>query len=164
MLKNAIIDPTGKYRYLLTRTWAEGEPHAVFIMLNPSTANAQDDDPTIRRCIRFAKDWGYGGLKVVNLFALISSDPAKLITEPDAMGGDENNWYIHNTTGGSAGIVVAAWGAFKEAKARSSEVLDFLDGKALYCLGVTKDGCPKHPLYIPALTRPKLMRAAIWID
>lgn len=158
MNAGAMFDDTGKYRYLLWRTWDEGKRNpAVFIMLNPSTANAEDDDPTIRRCIGFAKDWGYTGLKVVNLFGLVSSDPKKLATETDPIG-PENDYVILSRVP-HAGIIIAAWGAFKEAKTRSIQVLNAVQSVSrspIYCLGMSKDGSPKHPLYIRADTKPVL--------
>jgi|AGTN01.2.fsa_nt_gi Uncharacterized protein conserved in bacteria len=160
MTRSAEFDPTGKYRYTLSRIWDADKPIAIFVMLNPSTANAEDDDPTIRRCIRFAQDWGYGGLRVVNLFALVSSDPAKLVTEPDAVG-EENDMHIIRAINQS-GIVIAAWGSFKEARKRAREVLAMLRmGCCIYCLGQNSDGSPKHPLYIPAAIKPQLMKGAL---
>lgn len=158
MIKGADFDATHKYRHLLTREWDCDKPKAAFIMLNPSTANDHDDDPTIRRCIRFAQEWGYGGLLVVNLFALVSSDPKKLLTEPDAVGGSENDFAIIKAVNNSD-IVVCAWGSFKEAQKRAKEVLQLLRmGCCVYCLGQNKDGSPKHPLYIKADTKPILMK------
>lgn len=158
MTKSAVFDETGKYRYRLLREWDDSKPKCAFLMLNPSTANAEDDDPTIRRCIGFAKEWGYGGVEVVNLFALVSSDPKKLLTDNDPVG-KLNDEFIF-TAICEAGIVVAAWGAFKESRQRAADVLKMLDGIGIRCLGITKDGCPKHPLYIKGNTLPILMREA----
>jgi hypothetical protein len=162
MEKSAIFDPTGRYRYLLTRIWDADKPSVLFVMLNPSTANAEEDDPTIRRCIRFARDWGYGGVKVVNLFALVSSDPRRLVAEPDAIGGelDSLNDVAIFEEANKAGIVIAAWGSFKEARGRAAKVLNWMErlNIEIHCLGLTKDRCPKHPLYIRSDTKPILMK------
>src|SRR5262249_14212908 len=83
----AVISDCGRYRYSLTRRWGDAaEPRALFVMLNPSTADAEQDDPTIRRCIGFAKAWGMGSLEVVNLYALRATDPAALLSAPDPIG------------------------------------------------------------------------------
>jgi hypothetical protein len=143
----ATFDSTGKYRFSLWRLWDISKPHVVFIMLNPSTANAETDDPTIRRCVNFAKTWGYGGLKVVNLFPLVSAYPKVLLIERHWVQENIAENIILDEVKG-AGIIVAAWGSFREAQERSLYILNMLDGYPLYCLGVNKDGSPKHPLYI----------------
>lgn len=89
MEKTAIISEDEKYRYQLSRCWDETKPRILFIMLNPSTADANIDDPTIRRVISFAKSWGYGGVYVGNLFAFRSTDPKGLKQIADPVG--ENN-------------------------------------------------------------------------
>jgi hypothetical protein len=88
----AVISQDGKYRYKLARYWNSKEPPVIFIMLNPSTADAVENDPTIRRCISFAKRWGFGGLEVYNLFALRSYDPAVIEIAGDPVGPDNDNW------------------------------------------------------------------------
>ncbi len=158
MDSGALFDETGKYRYSLWRLWDTSKSIVAFCMLNPSTANAETDDPTIRRCIGFAKTWGYGGLVVVNLFALVSSDPKVLLKDPDATGGDKNDKMIYNAAF-KADKIIAAWGAFPEARERAASVINMLMSLNVYCLGITNDGCPKHPLYIKGDTRPILFRA-----
>ena len=108
-----------------------------FIMLNPSTANGETNDPTIRRCVNFAKAWGYGGLEVVNLFSLVSSDPKKLLTVKNSIGED-NDFFIRKCAKG-AGKIIAAWGAFSEARRRAEEVLNTLSeiGCEVHCLGMS---------------------------
>jgi hypothetical protein len=149
---SAVIDATGTYRYHLGRQWNPLFPkRCCFIMLNPSTADAEIDDPTIRRCIGFAKAWGFGALDVVNLFAYRATDPKELflLAAGQAIGPDNDRWI--RTVTGSAGcqLVVAAWGAHRMAGHRGSKVTDLID-RSMVCLGRTKDGYPRHPLYVPA--------------
>ena len=147
----AVVSPDGVYRYRLTRTWDSELPAAVWIMLNPSTADADQDDPTIRRIIRFSTGLRFpdvGGIIVANLYAYRATRPADLWTADDPVG-PENDDHITQTIVSTAGPVVAAWGA----NAR----LDRVDQVArlawdlrveLSCLGTTKDGAPRHPLYV----------------
>lgn len=148
----ALISPCGKYRYVLTREipqpvrWVKP---ALFIMLNPSTADATKDDPTIRRCIAFAKREGCTKLTVVNLFALRATDPKQLKLHKDPIGPendrvlDDQLLYHKNTSG----IIVAAWGAHRFAFDRADYVASIYGGD-LKCLGTTAKGDPRHPLYI----------------
>jgi hypothetical protein len=147
---SAVIDATGTYRYHLGRQWNQLFPRrCCFIMLNPSTADAEIDDPTIRRCIGFAKAWGFGALDVVNLFAYRATDPKELMRTTEPIGPDNDRWI--RTVTGSAGcqLVVAAWGAHRMAGTRGFTVAGLID-RPMVCLGRTKDGYPKHPLYVPA--------------
>jgi hypothetical protein len=148
----ALISPCGRYRYLLKRVWDLASPPAVFVMLNPSTADATQDDPTIRRCLGFARTWGFGGIAVVNLFALRSKDPASLRTEPDPVG-PHNDQHIRDLSGTGA-VTVVAWGASNPDPERARAVLRILRGGAcrLKCLRLTKAGEPAHPLRLPAST------------
>lgn len=149
---SAIFSPCGRYRYSLRRTWDLGEGVATFIMLNPSTATAEVDDPTIRRCIRFARDWGYAGLEVVNLFAYRATKPLDLLAAP-APVGPENDDRIRAAVERSA-LTVCAWGAFPLARERALQLAWLFATFPVCCLGTTKDGYPRHPLYVPADTRP----------
>lgn len=157
MIESAVIDSTEKYRYLLTRIWDEDLPLAVFIMLNPSTADAEHDDPTIRRCIGFAKDWGYGGIKVVNVFAYRATNPKELLNVIDPIGPD-NYKYIKNAVA-NAGIVIAAWGAtsVKNRQAYKDAINTIKNAgiEKIFCLGTTYSGCPRHPLYVRGDTKPE---------
>lgn len=147
----AIFSPDRKYRYVLRRTWDERLVHMVFIMLNPSDANEDKDDSTIRRCIGFAKREGFGGIEVVNLFAKVSSipHPAKGWTPGDI--GPENNEHLLKTISLQIGRIVVAWGAnAPNWRVDELDELFKLKGIHVYCLGVTKDGCPRHPLYVRA--------------
>lgn len=155
---NARITPDGKYRYFLTRYWGqiiEPKQRVTFVMLNPSKADASTDDNTIRRCVSFAKTWGYDGLAVVNLFAFRSSDPKDLLTADDPVG-PENAEQVQFWCS-KAGLVVAAWGASypKGAGYYVSEQAARLRRKfGANVLGLTKNGDPRHPLYLPSDTKP----------
>ena len=119
----------------------------------PSAADAVVDDPTIRRCIGFARSWGYGSLVVVNLFAYRSASPSGL-READDPVGPENDGHILSGVGEAARIVVA-WGCHGTMLGRDREVVGLLGpALALYALGSTLAGCPRHPLYLPKTTRP----------
>ena len=167
MITTANISTCGKYRYRLARIWDEKKARrAVFVMLNPSTADALIDDPTIRKCIGFAGQWGQqkwlhqigglGGIVVVNLFALRATDPTELSKSEDPIG-PENDDYIRRelwAARAAGSIVVCAWGANKEATSRQSTLIALLnrygDRHNTFRIGpLTKDGHPRHPLYLP---------------
>ena len=157
-LANATFSPCGRYRYSLTRRWGPGR-WAVFVMLNPSTATAEILDPTIRRCVGFARRWGCGGLEVVNLFAWRSTDPAALLAAADPVGPDNDQAIVRAASQPNA-VVVAAWGAWTDAhrkqlpeacRYRDREVAAWMvHDHNLQVLGRTKEGHPRHPLYVPA--------------
>lgn len=144
--RSAVFDPTRTYRYTLERHWGDASP-AVFVMLNPSTADAFADDPTIRRCTSFAKREGCGGLIVVNLFALRATDPKQLYTHPDPVGPLNDGIVYEARLQGSP--VIAAWGVHGALNGRAEVVVGLLEFSDLMCLGTTKDGRPRHPLYVP---------------
>lgn len=135
------------HRFLLTRTWDDG-PVAVFVMLNPSTADAFATDPTCNRCITFARREGCGGMRVVNLHALRATDPRELRKHPDPVGAGNDEFITQACS--DAGVVVAAWGAHGTLHDRAGEVTRMLGaaGVRLWCLGVTSGGQPRHPLYV----------------
>lgn len=141
------------HRYLLTRIWDPAVPPVVFLMLNPSTADALEDDATIRRLTHpkngFARTMGAGGVVVVNLFALRSTDPRALNDHPDPVGR-HNDRFIRQAAG-MGSRVICAWGAAPVAGERGREVAMQLAGRSvpLYCLGTTSLGQPRHPLYLP---------------
>jgi len=145
-IADAGLSEDGKYRYWLTRKW-DSRPLITFIMLNPSTADAQNDDPTIRRCMDFAERDGAGGIAVVNLFALRATNPKELHKHPAPIGPMNNHNILLWSTGVSK--VILAWGAGGNYGGRAKAVL-FLLGKSknLYTLGATKNGMPRHPLYV----------------
>jgi hypothetical protein len=156
----ALLSDDGVYRYELSRRWSNG-PAATFIMLNPSTADATLDDPTIRKCRGFAQRWHMGAIFVVNLFALRSTDPANLKTHPKPIGSD-NDDAIHDAVVRSRAIIVA-WGAKGNMRNRDKEVCEILRdiGREPMCLRMTKSGFPQHPLYVPYKILPIRYKYAI---
>lgn len=137
-----VIDP---YRYLLWREWNPKLPRLLWILLNPSTADKHVDDPTLRRILGFSQRFGFGGLEIVNLFALRSSDPKALAHVADPVG-PENDGYIREAIARSTKIV-AAWGSFGMLYERDRNVLAQID-RPTFCLGITRNGNPCHPLYL----------------
>lgn len=151
----AALSQCERYRYQLGRTWGDDTaPHLPFVMLNPSTADAAQDDPTIRRCIGFAKDLGYSGLIVVNLYAWRATQPADLWKTDDPVGPGNDSWLFE--TFQRDRLVIAAWGG--NARPERVELVTRMAracGARLHALGVTKDGQPRHPLYLPKSARPE---------
>lgn len=170
----ARISDCGKYRYLLWREWRGthdpnnwkwfgvndgagspiGEPKAcVFIMLNPSTADGAIDDPTIRRCVGFAKAWKFERLEVVNLFAYRATDPSIVLSLPaDEAIGPENQEYVEDAAN-TAGKIVCAWGAHGSYLSQDQTVRGWCNGARTFHLGLTKNRQPRHPLYIKGDTQ-----------
>ncbi len=152
LISGAVISGDGKYRYKLERNWSRKAPPVVWIMLNPSTADAAQNDPTIRRCISFSKRWGFGGIEVYNLFAVRSPSPSMIEMERDPIGPDNDTWLTLAVR--SCRKVIAAWGACQTEirSVRAMQVMEILTecgcaGPA--SLGLTKSGQPRHPLYVP---------------
>jgi hypothetical protein len=150
MQNGALLSPCRTYRYDLWRTWIGGAGYAMFVGLNPSTADETEDDPTIRRCIVFAKDWGYAGLCMTNLFAYRATNPADMMCASDPVG-PRNDEILHERAAG-AGVVVAAWGVHGTFGGRHNAVRRMLP--KLHYLRLTKDGHPGHPLYLPKTLAP----------
>ena len=143
----AVFDVSGRYRYSLWRAWSAYNPRIVFILLNPSTADEQRNDPTIRRCIGFARAWKFGSVEVVNLFAYRATDAKELLKIVNPIG-EENNCYLVQAVERCSTVVVG-WGIRGTLLGRDSQVLSLLAGrKDIFCLGITKDGQPRHPLYV----------------
>ena len=143
MEKDAKLSDCRKYRYALWRTWDSEMPYAMFIGLNPSTADETEDDPTIRRCINYAKDWGYGGLCMVNLFGFRATDPNDMKKASDPIGPDNDTWL--NTLAKNAGVIIGAWGNHGSYLNRSSEIIKIIPN--IKCLKQNTSGEPAHPLY-----------------
>jgi len=150
-----------QYRLQLWRTWSAGGRRALWILLNPSTADATKLDPTLRRCEAFSRAWGCDGFDVANIFALRSTDPAALYQVDDPIG--PGNDRIILAAARDAAIVVAGWGTHGALLGRGDQVRDALDaaGVALECLGQNVDGSPRHPLYLPARTERRPFYARI---
>ena len=152
MLTSAKFDPTGLYRYSLGRCWHSPGPEVAFVMLNPSTADATHDDPTLRACIQFAQRWEYGSLRVVNLFGYRTPHPAELKTVDDPVGSENDDYLIEAVE--QAQRVVLAWGNWGDLKGRDRTVLTLLKPyrDKLSCLQNNQSGQPRHPLYIKRST------------
>lgn len=175
------FSPCRKYRYALWREWAkhvgdlktipfDGElkppghsdwspsPYLMIVGLNPSTADETLDDPTIRRCVGFAKAWGFGALCMANLFAWRDTKPENMKKAADAAGPECGKWLCEIAEG--AGMILAAWGKHGSFMGRDRTVLGALTalGKPIHCLGTNSDGSPKHPLYIASKTMPTIYK------
>ncbi len=152
MKRQTIFSPCRNYRYVLWREWDTVSPaYAMFVGLNPSTADERSDDPTIRRCVGYAKQWGYGALCMTNLFAYRATDPKVMKAHPSPVGRDNDQWL--KKAAKDAAIVVAAWGVEGEHLHRDHAVIRLL-GNELTCLGLTKRGQPAHPLYLTKNRKP----------
>jgi len=156
---SAIFSPCRTWRYALTREWesplGDGEElSCLFVCLNPSTADEIDDDPTVRRCIGYAKAWGYSKLTVCNIFALRSTDPKALYTHADPVG-PENLAHIAREAVRHE-LIVAAWGNHGELRGQGVTVRNLLEvlAESVHVLGLNLDGQPKHPLYLRADIEP----------
>ena len=151
-INRAVFDPTMKYRYLLTREWAEDHGRMCFIMLNPSTADADHDDATIRSCVRIARQYA-GAIDVVNLFAYRSTDPKELLRVDNPIGPDNNEHIIDALTHST--IIIAAWGdekPFMRQRAKDMRCYLYNEGFRAMCFGLTKNNSPRHPLYLATNT------------
>lgn len=152
MEMSADFSPCGTYRYRLTRIWGNG-PNLCAIGLNPSIADDKRNDPTITRLINFAKDWNFGGLVMTNLLAYRSTDPKALQGLDDPRGPDNDDWIVGCVA--EAGMTLAAWGANPMGEwAASHLLLKIPYDQKLWCLGLTKGGHPRHPLYVKRDTGP----------
>ena len=151
----ADFSPNRLYRYGLYRIGDTTKSPAMFIGLNPSTADERSNDPTVRRCVRFAKDLGYGGLIMTNAFAFRATSPKALRSINDPVGPDNDAWLQRLSQ--RAGIVIAAWGNHGALHGRGQHIRQLLQN--LHHFGLTGSGEPKHPLYLPADLKPQLWAA-----
>lgn len=179
-LATAVFSPCRTWRYRLSRVWDPIGARVNFVLLNPSTADAFALDPTVRRCVGFARAWGFGAVEVTNCFALRSTDPRRLRASaspagadpvgpdptgadptgadpigPDPIGPDNDAAVV--AAARAADLVVAGWGVHAALNGRDRAVRTLLAdaGVALACLRVTKDGHPRHPLYVPGTASPQ---------
>jgi len=153
MESSAIFSNCGRYRYVLSRRWADGED-CVFVGLNPSTADSAKNDATVRKCIHFARSWGFGGIALVNLYARRCRYPQALATSDDPVGPDNDLW-LKNVISG-APLAIAMWGnhgarSYGEGTRRDIHATKLRH--EWHCFGQTKLGAPKHPLYLPKATK-----------
>ena len=153
--REALFSTCERFRYYLRIVWGNvcTPARMAVVMLNPSTADEQQDDPTVARCVRRAQRLGYAALDVLNLFALRATDPRKLREVVDPIG--PHNDEIVRVHAQDAAMVVCAWGVHGKLGGRDRRMLEALHGVELHALGVTKDGHPRHPLYLPHAADPK---------
>jgi hypothetical protein len=149
MRRGATFDPSMRFRYALWRTWDARGRRVAFVMLNPSTADKSEDDPTIRRCMGLARDRGFGKMWAVNLFGYRTPTPGQLRRVPDPIGPD-NDRHLRAVCG-RADVVIAAWGVHGALMGRDRVVAGWLARRRrpVLCFGTTKAGHPRHPLYLP---------------
>ena len=143
----ALYSSCGQYRYRLTRRWGAG-PVLVWIMLNPSTATEERNDPTIARCEGRARRGGFGGVEILNLFAFRATRPADLRQAEDPVGPGNGQVVLEGAA--RAGMILCGWGvhgSLRDAGAQMRETLN-ARGLVLHTLGLTKAGHPRHPLYV----------------
>lgn len=164
MYQTAVFGDGGRYRYSLTREWDRRGDQLCWIMLNPSKANSERDDPTVRRCIGFARRWGYGGIVIVNLFAQVATYPAELMHAKDPVG-PHNDDAITQAIGNRR--VICAWGnlCIADFEDRARDVMQILEGTKTnpQCLGLTAFGCPCHPVRLAwkKKLRPFILKGSI---
>lgn len=144
------------YRYSLTRVWDDGGRKVAFIMLNPSKATEAQNDPTIERCERRARALGFGGFRAVNIFALRETDPKLLRAHPEPQGPDNDDAVSQACLW--ADVILAGWGAHGEHLGQGDAMREVLrgTGRRIHCLGLTKAGHPRHPLYIAYAQQPEI--------
>lgn len=148
--KGAIFSEDRKHRFALHRVWDLSLSTIMFVGLNPSTANGNDDDPTIRKVVKFAKDWGWGGVTMVNCFSFVSTDPNGLDTK-DML---ERNDIVIKQEGDKAAIIIFAWGNWDVVVENSRDIALTQMFPHAKCLIKNKNGSPRHPLYVPGNTVP----------
>ena len=154
--KGVCISECGRYRYALWRIWNKQLPYLGFLLLNPSTADAETDDPTITRCMARARQLGYGGIYVCNLFAYRATDPAEIYKAPDAIGPENDQWTPYYML--MCRMVICGWGKHGTWLNRDRAViasLETMPWRMLYALDTNADGSPKHPLYVAYNVQPK---------
>ena len=151
----AIFSDCNFYRYVLERTWNYNGLRCLFVMLNPSTADEIKNDPTIERCERRARELGFGSLRVCNIFAYRSTDPKMMQSVVDPIGAENNNWISACCKWSDA--IICAWGCHGSHLGRGEQVERMLrkSVEAAFHLGLTKEGHPKHPLYVSYEKEPK---------
>lgn len=157
VIARAVFSEDRTYRYVLHRRWGRASRIALFVMLNPSTADEDSDDPTIRKCMGFAERWGFEGLTVVNLFAFRTAYPRELRLEHDPIGPDNDKW-IQDLASSELATVIVAWGRWgAEYERRVRDVVRLLGRRRpVECIGTVAGGHPRHPLMAPYRSRRML--------
>lgn len=157
----AVFSPCRKFRYVLNISWDATKPQLVFFMLNPSTADAMKNDPTVERCQRRAQAMGFGSVVIINLFAYRATNPKDMLAADDPIGRRNDDWIeqILTRTAMTRGEVICAWGTMGGHRGRDAAMVAMLDrcGPTVKVLDLTKDGHPKHPLYVSYNITPTLV-------
>lgn len=156
-IKSAVVSSCGAYRWALSRSWIPTLGTVMFVMLNPSTADAEMDDPTVRKCVGFARQWGRGAVLIGNLFAFRTKEPKLLRRAADPVGASNDEALAWMAA--AADMIVVAWGS----RAKHPELVDRaravvegpLADRPLLCLKLLPNGDPGHPLFAPYQTRPR---------
>lgn len=159
MSGNAVFDSSGEYRYWLQRKWDDLKAKVSFIMLNPSVADSEWDDRAVQRCIFFARNWGFGSVEIVNLFAYQTESPKILKSVMEPIGKD-NDKYILETLK-NADIIIAAWGNDGAFRNRYKEILTLVQDYDLHCMGITAESQPKYPARLSNDTRYFIYRYCV---
>ena len=154
--RETVFSPCRKYRYYLAQIWDENKPPLYWLMLNPSTADEQINDPTVEGCEQRARKWGYGGSVVLNIFAWRATDPENLKKCANPIGDDNDLWMHKLAVLSQTHDVIAAWGEHGAHENRGQAVLDIFRQKEgrLQALIMNQSGAPRHPLYIKRSVRP----------
>lgn len=145
MIKNAVLSEDRVYRYALWRIWDESMKRVLFIGLNPSTADEVEDDSTVKRCISYARQWGFGGVILGNLFAYRATNSSEMMDASDPIGCENDSWL--KKLANESDLIVAVWGNGGQFKGRAIEVVSML--QKLYCLQITSKGEPHHTRGLP---------------
>ncbi|PHR54656.1 MAG: hypothetical protein COA43_16235 [Robiginitomaculum sp.] len=158
--REAIFSPCRQYRYRLSQIWDERTPPLTWLMLNPSTADEVKNDPTVERCERRARMWGYGGSVVLNIFAYRATDPKDMRAHVDPIGPDNDEWLRkiarESAKAEGAADIVGGWGEHGAHMKRGEAVLEIFrqEGGRLSALKINASGHPAHPLYIAYSAKP----------
>ncbi len=150
----AVFSKDRHYRYSIWRKWANKSRFVLFICLNPSIADESTDDPTLMKCLKYAKTWGYDGVRIANLFAYVASEPSEMKKAENPIGPDNDAWLVKLSK--EASLVIAAWGNDGSFQGRSQQVIKLIPG--MHCLKVNKTGEPAHPLYLTDNLKPKIIK------
>lgn len=156
---DAVFNATRTHRYSLMRAWDDTGASILWVMLNPSTADENKLDPTLRRCRNFSREWGYGSFYVANIYAFRATNPAELFKAENPIGENNDEWI--RRLAARCQTVVAGWGSHPMVKNsdRAKRVLEMLAKfRSIYCLGTTQDGFPRHPLYVPMTQELELLK------
>lgn len=149
----AVFSEDRRYRYVLWRTWNTAQSRCMFICLNPSTADERENDKTTKRVINFSTSFGYGGVVLVNLFAVCTKSPKIMLNHPKPIGEDNDKWIQKYAN--ELPAIFCGWGTKGGHQCRDQDVLRVLPAEKLWCLAITKDGYPGHPLYIKGSNSPR---------